>query len=201
MRLAAGGFLMGLLMVATAPPRACADGGMLRFSSVQNGYRVSVFTAPTPFRQGPVDISVLIQDDRTGELIPSAEVIVQMTKPGRPVIAYAATFEAATNKLFRAAQFDLPEAGRWETQVRIESVEGVSTIGGEIEAAGALPRWPELWLWIGWPAIVVALFAIHRGLVQHSVGRCRLKVRGGPVKQPEEHGKASTASAGLHDAR
>ena len=47
-----------------------------------------------------------------------------MTKPGGLALEYPATTEAATNKLFRAAQFELPEPGRWEMQVQVEGLHG-----------------------------------------------------------------------------
>ena len=40
-------------------------------------FQITVFTAPTPFRAGPVDISVFVQDPLTGELIPEARVTVR----------------------------------------------------------------------------------------------------------------------------
>ena len=64
-----------------------------------------------------------------------------MTKSGRLALEYPATTEAATNKLFRAAQFELPEPGRWRMQVQIEGLHGLAVIGGEVEAAEPLPRW------------------------------------------------------------
>ncbi len=161
-----GGVTLGWLILATACPPVCADGGSLRLSEVRGGYRISVFTAPVPFRKGPVDISVLVQDPGTGELIASTRVTVRMRKPGQAVLEYPATAAAATNKLLRAAQFELPAPGQWELEVQVEGPHGPAAIGGEVEAAAALPRWRALWLWIGWPAVAVALFVIHQVLVR-----------------------------------
>ncbi|MGO9921998.1 MAG: hypothetical protein ACLQIB_45790 [Isosphaeraceae bacterium] len=166
MRTTAGGVILGWLFLATACPPLCADGGSLRFSAVQGGYRISVFTAPAPFRQGPVDISVLVQDPGTGELMASTRVTVRMTKAGQAALEYPATAEAATNKLFRAAQFELPASGRWEWRVEVDGSGGLAVVSGELEAAAASPRWQELWIWIGWPAVAVALFGIHQVLVR-----------------------------------
>ena len=46
---------------------AAADGGSMRSVRKKGGYQITVFTAPTPFRAGPVDISVLVQDASTGD--------------------------------------------------------------------------------------------------------------------------------------
>ena len=90
------------------------------------------------------------------------KVTIRMTKPGRLALEYPATTEAATNKLFRAAQFELPESGRWALEVEVQGSHGLAAIGGELDAAEPLPRWRELWPWISWPALAIALFGIHQ---------------------------------------
>jgi hypothetical protein len=157
-RIGISGWLLLPIWCATA----AADGGSMCLSGRQGDYHISVFTAPTPFRAGPVDVSVLVQEASTGDPMTPVKVTVRMTKPGRLVLEYPATTEAATNKLFRAAQFDLPEPGRWALEVEVQGSHGLAVIGGELDAAEPLPRWRELWPWISWPALVIALFGIHQ---------------------------------------
>jgi len=171
MRLVVGGVIFGWFFLGPWCAPAAADGGTLRLSAKKGGYQLSVFTSPTPFRAGPVDISVLVQDSSTRALMPHARVTVRITKLGQPAIEYPATREAATNKLFHAAQFVLPEPGRCQMQVEVEGLHGTAVIGGEIEAAGPLPRWRETWPWIGWPALAIALFGIHCVLVRRRLDR------------------------------
>jgi hypothetical protein len=166
MRPVVGGVIVGWFFLGIWCAPASADGGAMRLSAKKGGYQITVFTAPTPFRTGPVDISVLVQDSLTGAPMPHARVTVRMTKPGRLALEYPATPEAATNKLFRAAQFELPQPGRWDMQVQVEGLHGLAVIGGEVEAAEPLPRWREMWPWMGWPALAIALFGIHQVLVQ-----------------------------------
>jgi len=139
-------------------------------SGKKGNFLITVFSAPTPFRAGPVDISVLVQDALSGEPVATMQVTLRMTQPGQPALECEATAEAATNKLLRAAQFELPEPGRWQMEVRIEGPEGVSVMNGEVEAAERLPRWRELWPWIGWPAIALALIGIHEALAGRRYG-------------------------------
>src|SRR5215831_20221905 len=89
---------------------ARADGGAVRLREKTGGYQLTVFTSPTPLRAGPVDVSVLVQDAATEEYVPNARVTVRLTARGTgQVLEYPATGEAATNKLLRAAEFQLPE--------------------------------------------------------------------------------------------
>src|SRR5262249_41046674 len=153
---------LGWLFLGTWCAPAFSDGGSMRWSEEKGGYRITVFTAPTPFRAGAVDISALVQDASTGDPMTPVKVTVRMTKPGRPALEYPATTEAATNKLFRAAQFELPRPGRWALEVEVQASHGVAVIGGELDAAEPLPRWRELWPWFSWPAPAIALFGIHQ---------------------------------------
>jgi hypothetical protein len=171
MRPMIGGLIGAWLFLGTWCAPAIADGGALRLSETSGGYRISVFTAPTPFRAGPVDVSVLVQDASTGEPVTQVPVTIRMSRSGGPDLEYPATTEAATNKLFRAAQFDLPGAGRWALQVRVEGRQGPALIAGEVEAAEPLPRWPEIWPWFAWPALAIALFSVHQILVRRRTGR------------------------------
>ena len=110
---------------------------------------------------------MLVQDAATGEPIPEARVTFRLTPRDRPgqTIRHAATSEAATNKLLKAAVFELPEPGRWEVEVAIEGGQGSARVRFELEAAETTPQWPAMWPWIGWPAPVILLFSIHQLLV------------------------------------
>jgi hypothetical protein len=112
------------------------------------------------------------------------QVTVRMIKSGRLALEYPATTEAATNKLFRAAQFELPEPGRWEVQVQVEGLHELVVVGCEVEATEPLPRWREMWPWISWPALTIVLFGIHHVLVRRRSGQAGPLLRGRPTPAP-----------------
>src|SRR5581483_8834883 len=132
-----------------------ADGGSVRLRERAGGYWITVFTSPTPFRAGPVDVSVFVQDATTGECVPEARVTVclKAADSGRLVECLAPT-EAATNNLFRAAEFRLPEPGWWDVAVAVEGPRGPAALRFGVQADEPLPRWLDLWPWFGWPALV-----------------------------------------------
>jgi hypothetical protein len=147
---------------------ALADGGVPRISELAGGYRVSVFTSPTPFRAGPVDLSVLVQDADSGDLAVGVQITVRATLRDRPnlSVTHPAMAEAATNKLYRAAVFELPEPGWWDFEVAVEGTRGPAQVYFALEAADRLPQWRALAPWIGWPALAIGLFSVHRYLVR-----------------------------------
>ena len=78
----------------------------------------------------------------------------------------SATAAAATNKLFRAIQLELPESGLWHLEVTVGSPERIERVEVELEVGPPLPSWINLSLWIGWPAAAIALFLIHQHLAR-----------------------------------
>ena len=145
---------------------ARADGGAVRLREQAGAYQVTVFTSPTPFRAGPVDVSVLVQD-AAGECVPEARVTVRLAARGtKEFLEYPATAEAATNKLFHAAVFPLPRSGWWDIEVFVEGPHGPADLRFDIEAGEPLPRWRELWPWFVWPAFAAAVFGLHQALVR-----------------------------------
>jgi hypothetical protein len=153
---------------------ARADGGAVRLREKTGGYQLTVFTSPTPLRAGPVDVSVLVQDAATEEYVPDARVTLRLTARGTGgVLEYLATTEAATNKLLRATEFQLPEPGRWDVAVAVEGPHGPALVRFEVQADEPPPRWQELWPWFSWPALVVALFSVHRVLAGKGLKRER----------------------------
>jgi hypothetical protein len=130
-------------------------------------YQVAVFTSPAPLRAGPVDISVFVQDPQTGERMPAAEVRLRLTahRSGQ-TLECLATSAAATNKLFQAADFELPESGVWEVEVAVQGPHAPASARFQFEAAEPLPRWLDLWPWYTCPGVVVALFGVHQILTR-----------------------------------
>jgi hypothetical protein len=145
-----------------------ADGGTVRLSEQRGDYRITVFTAPTPLRAGLVDISVLVQDASTGEPASGVQVTIQAAWRSSPGVAiqHPATTEAATNKLYYAATFDLPEPGWYALEVFIDGALGEVQVSFEVEAAEPLPPWLAMWPWVGWPVLAIILFGIHQLLVR-----------------------------------
>src|SRR5262245_18850191 len=155
-------------MLLLVPCQVRADGGTLCLVEQTGGYRVALFSSPTPFRAGPVDLSVLVQDASTGRQLSQARVNLRLYLHGGrgAIVDCPATTEAATNKLFYAAKFELPVPGLWKVEIHIDGPRGKAVVRCELEAAEALPAWLEFWPWVGWPALVILLFGVHQFLVR-----------------------------------
>ncbi|HVX15279.1 MAG TPA: hypothetical protein VHC22_29085 [Pirellulales bacterium] len=144
------------------PSVASADAGTIRASQRNATYQVTVFTDPTPLRAGPVDVSVFVQDANTGQPILGNSIDIEIAPRGLPSeqIRIEATSAAASNKLFQAANFDLPHAGWWTFTVDVHRPSDSMRLQFELDAADTPPTWISLWPWFGWPFFAIALFAV-----------------------------------------
>ena len=113
--------LAGALVLLLHSQSAYADGGTLRLSERSGPWRVSVFTSPAVPNVGPIDISTLVQDAATGRVCDDVPVIVRLQSIERQglTLEQEAAVSAATNKLFRAAAIDVPEAGKWRAVILV----------------------------------------------------------------------------------
>lgn len=158
------GMLLSLLSAAVVH----ADGGIVCLSERKGNYHITVFTAPTPVRVGLVDMSVFVQIAATGEPDLGARVRIRAVPRGRPdaAIEQTATNEQATNKLFQAAVFDLPESGWWDVALLLDGLGEPIELSFAMEVEDALPRFWQLVPWIAWTGAAIFLFLIHQGLVR-----------------------------------
>ena len=119
-RAALAAWVLAALGAVTAP--ALANGGIVRIARAPVGpWLVTVYSSPTPLRTGEVDISVLVQD--SADVIVDVPVAVRAAPAGfvAETVYAPATRAQATNKLFKAAKFDLGVPGRWEFGIRVGS--------------------------------------------------------------------------------
>lgn len=163
--------ILSALLLSAAGARG--DGGTVRVSEPRGRWQVTAFTSPTPLRAGPIDVSVLVQDAKTGRPDPAARVTVTAASRATPpvVVSEPATTDAATNKLLVAALFDLPHGGWWDFQVEVRAAGETQAVTFEAEAAEPLPGWVSLAGWVAWPAAAVLVFAAHQRLVRRKAGR------------------------------
>jgi hypothetical protein len=162
---------------------AFADGGAIQLSQREGNYQITLFTEPTPLRAGPVDVSVLVLNAETGDVAPDVKAMLAAAPNANPeaTVSRAATAEAATNKLFRAATFDLPAAGKWHLTATIDGPLGTAQVHADVKVGEPLPQFLSLWPWLAWPIVPVLLYAARERVVR---GRRYGRAAAGRPSQP-----------------
>lgn len=151
--------VMSLLVCLLVITPVSANGGQVRVADQAVGqYLVTVSTSPAPLRAGPVDISVIVQD-QARQTVNDARVTVTTEPLGHagPGGSYPATRDQATVREFYAAKFNLPAAGQWRMQVDITGPQGAGSTSFDVEASSAaLINGPVLFVVLGLVPLAIA---------------------------------------------
>jgi len=177
--------LASLAALLGGAPATRADGGVVRLSEARGNLLVTVFTAPTPLRAGPVDVSVMVQESAGHRPVLDASVsIVLRSKADHAVIHAVATRAQATNKLLYAALVDLPVAGDWDLAVTVEHGSTSQRVETGLFAGAPVPDLLALWPYLAFPPMVIALFVLHQRLGRSGGSRVHRAGGGGEDVSP-----------------
>ena len=146
-----------LLFVAAA---ARADGGRVRVRQDAGPFAVTVFTAPEPLAAGPVDVSVLVQVQASGEVVLDAVVDVVLTPPGGGPDLHAKAV-SSRNRLLREAIVTLPAPGTWRLDVVVHRGGASGTVSADLPVEWPASRMFAIWPFLAVPPVAVVLFALR----------------------------------------
>jgi hypothetical protein len=159
-------WLLGMLSICCTGNRARADGGRLVRVERAHGWIVSIFVAPDPPRVGPIDVSVLVQEEASGTVVADAEIAVTLTSQSDPSIALSApaSRQQATNKLLQSALLIAPSPGDWLGTIHCSAGSEQAEIPFALQVDAASPAWTKVAPWFLWPLAAAAVFVAHRTL-------------------------------------
>lgn len=141
------------------------DGGVVQLSETVGDLLVTVFTAPTPLRAGPIDVSVMVQErDAQRPILDAAVSVVLRSRAGDATLRAAATREQATNMLLYAAIVDLPAPGDWDLEVTVDRAGRKARVVTGLSAAAPVSPLLSFWPYLAFPPALIALFALHQWL-------------------------------------
>lgn len=121
-----------------APRAIDTDGDVVRLQQISGPFRITVLTDPDPLPPGPCDVSVLVQDNETGEPILDAPVNLSITPlnySGEPPALSRASVKASSVKLLEAGTVTLPRPGSWNLRVSVRGSNGEAEVRGTLNAA------------------------------------------------------------------
>ena len=155
-------FLIAIVLSLLSISPALADGGAVQFSQRVGDLQITVMTDPTPLRVGAIDLSILTQNARTGEIATTGRTIVILRQGDEPalLIRAEATTAASTNKLLRSAKIELPRPGRWHLEIQQPDIADAAQVDGEIQVADKPPRWRQAAGWIMIPFVPIGLYIV-----------------------------------------
>lgn len=167
-----------LLAFLLVPGLAWADGGVIVSRQTLDGLNLTVMAAPAPLRAGPVDVSVLLQDEKTGDSVLDAKVELawnsasstspdwmppccSMEKAGEKIPADRAHSQ---NKLFYSAMVPVKSAGTSQLLVSIEHGGATTLAACDITVGPPAPPFLAYWMWLAFPPVAIGGFILHQRL-------------------------------------
>jgi len=151
------GRLTAAVLLTLAAASARGDGGRVRLRQTAGPFALTVFSAPEPLAVGPADVSVLVQDATTGDVVLDADVTVRVRAPGGAAFVERPSTRGR-NRLLRAASVDFGMPGRWDYEVAVRAGTASAEVGGTLDVAPAVARWRTAWPFLVGPPIAIALF-------------------------------------------
>jgi len=181
MRFGIGHWVLGIGFLACALiHESRADGGAVLTQEVVGPYRVTLFGSPSPLRAGPADLSVMLQDAKTGEPILDRAVTLKIAAAASPGSeawvppccsmkttsgAVTATHAAAQNKLLYAANVLLPASGPHAITITVnDSSSQPSTLNSQLTIEPPAPPLTNYWAFLAFPPLLVGGFALNQRL-------------------------------------
>ena len=153
------------LVIGLATGTAMADGGQVVLSESAGALRVTLLAAPAPLRAGPVDLSVLVQDEENAPVFDAA-IEVSLHPPDGHEALHVKTEGRAANRLFQELRLVLDRPGTWQVGVETVRDERFERIEGELSVEQPLGGARRHWVAIVLGPLGALVVAVHQLRVQ-----------------------------------
>ena len=155
---------LALLLIARS---AMGDGAHMQLTQAAGPFVITLFTAPTPLRSGPVEVSLLIQTrgDRAPVRDATVDIVLRALAPdAHQEITVRAQRGLLPNKLFYSAELVIPTMGRWSIAAHVRDGERAADVSCEVDVAAAMAPLFAFWGFIALPFVAIGVFALHQWL-------------------------------------
>jgi hypothetical protein len=153
---------LAMLLLWTAA--AFGDGGTMLLHQDAGTFTVTLFAAPQPLRTGAADLSVMVQDRASGEVLldPTIDIAI-----GPQQTVRLARGEAS-NRLLQAATVHFSMPGTWRLTVLIHRGKDSAQVSTECTVEPDRSRATLVWFYVLLAVGVILLFAAHQALKRGS---------------------------------
>ena len=174
-RLLFGDLLLRMVIIAmfvsTLTGTVRADGGTVLWQRKTGPFIVTVFTAESPLRTGPTDISLLVESADEPHPLVDAQVFITLENESGTTVRAEATHRQARNKLLYCSLINLPEAGHWKMKIIIEYGDERDEVLDHLMVANPQPMLFAYWKLMAFPPVVIVLFVVNQWLRRKTVLR------------------------------
>jgi hypothetical protein len=184
--------LLALLSIFSASS-ARGDGGIVRVRETQGPFIVTIFSPAAVTAGQPTDVTVMVQREKTGELVMNAFVDLTAVaptgasvRPGDPLCSasgemlssgmfsggiqptFRATRAHSANKLLYGLFLTMHASGEWQLRVNVREGSDSAVVTCALPAMQPSSRMSSVWFCFAVPPVFVGLFALNQWLRSRS---------------------------------
>ena len=176
--------LLMLISLSPVVQIARADGGVVMYQQTSGPFIITLFSAETPLRPGPADLSVLLESTAGHAPILDAEVFIELEHEAGMMIRAEATRSQARNKLLYCSLINLPASGRWKMKLHLTHGDNTAEVLSNLVVDPSQTMLLSHWKLIAPPPIIIILFIINqrlRGNRRSKPGSSKLPIFSRPI--------------------
>ena len=143
-----------LLLLVGWAPALLADGGSVLFRQDAGAFTVTLFAASQPLHTGPADLSVMVQDKATGDVLLDSQV--DLTLDGE-------TVRFQPNRLMQSVTVTFPHAGAWKLKLRVQRGNETAELSTDCSVEPDHSRARIVWFYVLLPVAIILLFLLYQG--------------------------------------
>ncbi len=165
--------LAAFVMLTIGATAARADGGAMLLHQDAGAFTITLFAAPQPLRTGDADLSVMVQDRTSGEVL--LDPVIDLTVAAEAASTTKQTVRLAkgqaSNRLLQAATVHFSSSGKWRVTLAVRRDNDTAQLSTECTVEPNHSRATLVWFYILLPVGIILLFVIHQVLKLRSEGK------------------------------
>ncbi len=158
--------LVALCMLGMWATAAHGDGGTMLLHQDAGAFTITLFAAPQPLQVGPADLSVMVQDRSSGEVLldPTIDLTVALEATNALQQTARLATGQASNRLLQAATVHFSRAGKWRLRLLVRRGNEVAQLSTGCTVEPDRSRATLVWFYVLLPIGIILLFVIHQAL-------------------------------------
>jgi hypothetical protein len=158
--------LAAFLMLTMGATAARADGGAMLLHQDTGAFTITLFAAPQPLHTGAADLSVMVQDRSSGEIL--LDPVIDLTVAPADANATQQTVRLgkgqASNRLLQASTVHFSSAGNWRIALAVRRGNDTAQLSAECTVEPDRSRATLVWFYVLLPVAIILLFVLHQAL-------------------------------------
>jgi hypothetical protein len=130
-----------------------ADGGAVLFRQDAGAFIVTLFATSLPLHAGPADLSVMVQDRATGDVLLDPQVDLTFGDE---------TVRLQPNRLMQSATVTFAHAGAWKLNLRVHRGSETAELSTECTVEPDHSRARIVWFYVLLPVAIILLFLVYQ---------------------------------------